>query len=418
MKNLFARLALVAALGSLLISLQQPVLAQGTAFTYQGQLQNNGGPANGYFDFTFALFNTNAGGPIQVGGTLTNLDVGVTNGLFTVTLDFGPVFTGKAASLAIGVRTNGGASFTGLSPLQALTPTPYATYAPNAGAAASANSVAGSNIVGAIMLTNLPSAVITNGASGVNLTGVFAGNGAGVTNVPGTLAQVVASSTSFTAQANTAYDLTNSSEVSVTLPTNANVGDVVQVTGTGAGGWQVTGGGVVYWTEQTNAPTSAEWQSAASSSDGTHLVAAVYGGGIYTSANSGVTWTEQTSAPTPADWFSVASSSDGTHLVAVVVGGGIYTSANSGVMWTEQTNAPTSVYWRSGASSSDGTHLVAVVEFGGIYTSANSGVTWTEQTNAPTSATWWAVASSSDGTHLLAGVNGGPLYTSANGGLT
>ena len=35
MENFFARLALAAALGGLLIS-TQPVLAQGTAFTYQG----------------------------------------------------------------------------------------------------------------------------------------------------------------------------------------------------------------------------------------------------------------------------------------------------------------------------------------------------------------------------------------------
>jgi hypothetical protein len=50
----------------------------------------------------------------------------VTNGLFTVTLDFGSVFNGNATWLSITVRTNGGAGFTALSPLQELTPTPYA----------------------------------------------------------------------------------------------------------------------------------------------------------------------------------------------------------------------------------------------------------------------------------------------------
>jgi hypothetical protein len=29
------------------------VVAQGTAFTYQGQLQNNGAPANGTYDLQF-----------------------------------------------------------------------------------------------------------------------------------------------------------------------------------------------------------------------------------------------------------------------------------------------------------------------------------------------------------------------------
>ena len=128
----------------------------------------------------------------------------------------------------------------------------------------------------------------------------------------------------------------------------------------------------------------------ASSADGTHLVAVVYDGGIYTSADSGVTRTEQTSAPVSVYWLSVASSLDGTHLVAVVDGGGIYTSANSGVTWMEQTGAPTSAAWYSVASSADGTHLVAVVYDGGIYTSANSGVTWKEQTGAPT-ANWQSV---------------------------
>ena len=33
--------------------------AQGTAFTYQGQLQNNGSPASGSYAMTFTLFNTN-----------------------------------------------------------------------------------------------------------------------------------------------------------------------------------------------------------------------------------------------------------------------------------------------------------------------------------------------------------------------
>ena len=157
--------------------------AQGTAFTYQGQLVNNGFPANGNYDFTFALFNNSSTNTGQVGSTLTNLDVGVTNGLFATTLNFGAVFTGNATWLSIAVRTNGGGSFTPLNPLQALTPTPYAIYAPNAGAAASANSVAGSNIVGNISFTSLPTNVITNGASGVNITGTFTGNGAGVTNV-------------------------------------------------------------------------------------------------------------------------------------------------------------------------------------------------------------------------------------------
>ncbi|MGO8929775.1 MAG: hypothetical protein ACLQU3_23155 [Limisphaerales bacterium] len=45
--------------------------AQGTAFTYSGQLQNNGSPANGLYDFQFSLSNAPSGGS-QVGGTVAH----------------------------------------------------------------------------------------------------------------------------------------------------------------------------------------------------------------------------------------------------------------------------------------------------------------------------------------------------------
>ena len=43
------------------INYQLSTLAQGTAFTYQGRLNNGGAPACGTYDLTFALFNTNSG---------------------------------------------------------------------------------------------------------------------------------------------------------------------------------------------------------------------------------------------------------------------------------------------------------------------------------------------------------------------
>src|SRR5580704_8791910 len=93
--------------------------AQGTAFTYQGQLNNGGSPANGSYDLRFAIFDsTNLPGAL-VAGPLTNFATGVSNGLFTVTLDFSAApFTGAARWLEIGVRTNGSGSFTTLTPRQ------------------------------------------------------------------------------------------------------------------------------------------------------------------------------------------------------------------------------------------------------------------------------------------------------------
>jgi trimeric autotransporter adhesin len=99
----------------------------GTAFTYQGRLASGTNAANGLYDFSFALFDDPIVGT-QRGPTLATNAVPVTNGLFTVTLDFGSVFDGNARWLAVWVETNGG-SYTALTPRQSLTPTPYAVFA-------------------------------------------------------------------------------------------------------------------------------------------------------------------------------------------------------------------------------------------------------------------------------------------------
>ena len=65
-----------------------PLLAQNTAFTYHGHLNSAGTPVSGNYDFTFALFNDPQTGS-EIGTTLTNSAVTVSNGLFTTTLDFG-----------------------------------------------------------------------------------------------------------------------------------------------------------------------------------------------------------------------------------------------------------------------------------------------------------------------------------------
>ncbi|MCU0785050.1 MAG: hypothetical protein MUF81_13585 [Verrucomicrobia bacterium] len=179
------QIILTIALLSLSITLVfAPPGLMGTAFSYQGQLVDGGNPANGSYDLTFTLYYAASNGTI-VAGPLTNSAVTVSNGLFTTTLDYGAgVFSGVVRWLEIGVRTNGSADdYTLLSPRQQLTPTPYALYAPSAGTAANAGSVAAANITGIMALAQLPAVVLTNNASGVNLSGDFSGSGAGVTNL-------------------------------------------------------------------------------------------------------------------------------------------------------------------------------------------------------------------------------------------
>src|SRR5271165_5781458 len=109
-------LALAFLAHSTLNSQLSTAFAQGTAFTYQGRLQNNGSPASGTYNLTFSLFNASSGGGAVAGPVVTN-GVIVANGLFTVLIDFGPgVLTGAANWLEVGVEANGASSFTTLTP--------------------------------------------------------------------------------------------------------------------------------------------------------------------------------------------------------------------------------------------------------------------------------------------------------------
>lgn len=153
--SLFVALAVLAGIND--------AVAQGTAFTYQGQLSDGATPANGSYDLRFSLYTVSSGGTLAY-GYLTNSGTMVSNGLFTVTLDFGSsVFTTTNYWLQIGVRTNGNGSFTGLSPRQELTPTPYAITA--------------ENVTGPVPLAQLPATLGLLSDPGSD--NFFAGQGAG-----------------------------------------------------------------------------------------------------------------------------------------------------------------------------------------------------------------------------------------------
>lgn len=115
-----------------------PALLRGQSglFTYQGRLFDGGQPAQGTYDLCFALTAAPVAGG-YLGPVITNSPVLVSNGLFTVALDFGSsVFDGSGRWLEIGVRTRGSAgAYAILSPRQLITATPYAIYAATAGIA-------------------------------------------------------------------------------------------------------------------------------------------------------------------------------------------------------------------------------------------------------------------------------------------
>ena len=100
-----------------------PVLAapQLPDFTYQGRLTQNGLPANGSFNLSFALFDSSAAGN-QVGSTINELSFPVSDGLFTVSLAFPGAFSGTQLWLEVSV--NG----TPMLPRQAVSSTPVAQF--------------------------------------------------------------------------------------------------------------------------------------------------------------------------------------------------------------------------------------------------------------------------------------------------
>jgi hypothetical protein len=217
MKNLLARFALVGALGGLLVSTQE-VLAQGTAFTYQGLLNVSGNPATGSYDLTFQLFSALTNG--TAGPIVTNLATPVSNGLFTATLDFGAgVFPGSNNWVQISARTNGSATFTNLSPLLPITPTPYAISAGTASNALTATtaltSTALSGPVADASLSGTYTSAVTISNANNSFTGSFSGNGSGLTNVTAAALSGIATNVSLSGLYTNAVTISNASNVFV-----------------------------------------------------------------------------------------------------------------------------------------------------------------------------------------------------------
>ena len=147
-------------LGACALGLQLQAAPMGSAFTYQGRLNSSGGQArDGIYDFRFTLYNAATAGSV-VGVADDVSAVPVTNGLFTVQIDFSTSpFVGEVCWLQLQVNTNAAVPLITLNPRQRLTPTPQAIYADtasyayNAGFAATASGVT-PNAVGPLGLAN------------------------------------------------------------------------------------------------------------------------------------------------------------------------------------------------------------------------------------------------------------------------
>ena len=138
---------------------------QGTGFSYQGRLSEGNRPANGTYDFRVSLFGVATAGS-SVAGPLSFPGTGVTNGLFTLVLDFGAgAFSSAPRWIEVSVRTNGSAAFTALTPRRPILATPQAVFAATAGTALSVPATA---LSGVISSANLPPAS-TDGSGLIHL---------------------------------------------------------------------------------------------------------------------------------------------------------------------------------------------------------------------------------------------------------
>jgi hypothetical protein len=428
--------------------------AQGTAFTYQGQLSSGENPASGSYDLTFSLYNsTSLASPI-IAGPVTNSAVAVSSGLFTVQLNFGPgIFSGANYWLQVAVRTNGSGVFTTLSPRQPLLPAPYAIFANTA-----------SNLSGILPSTQLsgavPSAQISGTYSGTvffnnganDFTGAFSGDGSslndldagnlttgtvaderlsanvallntsqtftgnnafkGINNFTGVntftnlgnsfsgsffgnglIGWIPTNGTAIQAQTDHGYVLTNPQLVTVTLPAAASVGDIVRISGAGTGGWRIK--------ENPGQSIIGNFASYSNS----YQVSVQ----ISTFAN---------------DYRDVAASIDGSRMYAVGNFNGIVASSDSGRTWNSV--GTLAGFWQSIACSANGRIVYAVSTAGGIQKSVNNGATWSTVSGTATTSACTAdgskfftggIACSGNGTYL-AKLTGGVITISTNGGST
>ena len=189
-----------------------------------------------------------ANGNVTLGSNATELSTGGTIVLRDANGDF------AAGTITGNLAGNATAATSALSAVSALSATSALTALTAVSATNFTGALAGdvSGTQGATVVTkiagvepdsaNTPGAVVKrdeNGDFAVQTIWAqdFVGGGAWLTGVPGTFSWQSGAGTEQTAAANTGYLVTNAEPVTVTLPAIANTGDIVRVTGVGAGGW-------------------------------------------------------------------------------------------------------------------------------------------------------------------------------------
>ncbi|MDQ3132919.1 MAG: hypothetical protein M3Q99_19490 [Acidobacteriota bacterium] len=164
------------------------IAAQTTVFTYQGKLTDPGTPQSIY-QMEFKLFGS-TGGADQIGATVTNTNVSVNQGAFTVNLDFGAAaFDGADRFLEIAVKRNAGDPFTIFTPRPKINSAPYAIKSKSSETATNSTQLGGVAASEYVTTTNVGSSFVNNATTqqtanfNINGNGFIGGNvGVGTTN--------------------------------------------------------------------------------------------------------------------------------------------------------------------------------------------------------------------------------------------
>ena len=433
--------------------------AQGNAISYQGQLYASGALANTNYDFRFAVFDAPTNGN-QISVYVTNSAVPVSNGLFNVTLNFGPrVFNGTDNGsndwMDIAVRAIGVSAFTPLVPRQPILPVPYALFATSASNLL--GSLQATQIVGTVSSTVL-SGAYSNAVNFVNgsntFNGAFSGNGANLTNLnasqllTGTVSDarlqtdvaLLDQSQTFTALNTFSSTVTFNGSDSFTGPntfsgantfsggntftginTFSNNGNYFQGNffGNGLVGWiAITATSVTamrdtgYLMQNVSLSTLTLPSTASLTTGDIVRVSGGGGGGFLVKENTGESIVGNFAAykncfvagiansPT-ANGYGFAASEDGVRIYAV--GGditGVYASSDSGQHWNQVSGLLLAGNWNSVACSANGRIVYAQPTSGTIQKSVNNGATWT---TTGTASTGQAIACTADGSTLITG---------------
>ena len=447
--------------------------AQGTAISYQGRLSVAGSPANTNYDLRFAVFNAPTNGA-AVSGWLTNAAVPVSNGLFSVVLDFGPgIFDGAANGsndwLELGVRAPGATNFTSLAPRQPILPAPYAIFATSA-----------SNLLGSVLATQITgtlssallSGTYSNGVRFVNGANSFSGNGSNLTTLNasqisyGTLADArLAPDVALLGQNQTfsgvnVFTASNSFAGPGSFAGANSFSGVNKFTNNGNSFFgSFFGNGLVGWFPVYGATTNAMRDAGylllnaglttltlpATASLTVGDIVRIAGGGAggwLVKENAGqsvvgnfaaypnATLTPLASSPT-SDGHGVAASADGVRMYAVGADiSGVYASADSGRTWGQVSGTQLSGFWSSVACSANGRIVYAQQSTTGtIEKSTDGGATWSVYGTGNGNAIActadgatpiygsYSYACSGNGTYR-ARLSGGVIAISANGGTS